>query len=74
MVLRFQSMRIMEHRIGTTITLSDGRKAKVVESKSTCKGCVFDEYDDYNCYCGCYMCGRKKRTDHKDVIYKEVKD
>lgn len=58
----------MEHAIGTRITL------EVVEQKDdSCKGCFFD--DTYRgCFdCEIFDCMAAFRTDHKNIIYKEVK-
>lgn len=61
----------MEHKIGEIVTLPDGRKAEVVESPCNCKDCIFkDERMDV---CRKYECIRNHRTDHKDIIYMEVK-
>ncbi len=57
----------MEHAIGTKITL------EVVEKKErTCEGCYFKSY-------GCtrpfrWVCSKNLRTDHKHILYKEVKE
>ena len=59
----------MEHAIGTEITL------KVVEGKDDkCDGCFFT-----NAKVGCekpdeWKCSCFSRTDHKNVIYKEIKE
>lgn len=63
----------MEHKIGEIITLLDGRKAEVVESDiATCDGCVYQE--TYCLNLRLRNCGRRLRTDHKNVIYKEIKE
>lgn len=58
------------------MTLSDGRKIEVVRGKCSYKKCVFrakrlctiiDEI-------GFAKCAAHSRTDHKNIIYKEVKD
>lgn len=63
----------MEHKIGTRITLKDGREVKVVEGKG-CYGCIFFEYGCVKplILCGGYQCAPFYRTDHKNVIYMEV--
>lgn len=58
----------MEHATGTRITL------EVVEVKHhTCEGCFFEKaceyWSDYFLDCEC-----NNRSDHKNVIYKEVKE
>lgn len=60
----------MQHKIGTRITLEDGRVVEVTETRGiTCIGCVYDED-----FCdGSRACGSRNRTDHKNIIYKEVK-
>lgn len=62
----------MEHKIGTRITL------EVVEidsenEENSCNGCVFDRIIDCIRPIG-WECGETTRTDHKNIIYKEVKD
>lgn len=57
----------MEHAIGTRITL------EVVEGEF-CKGCFFDSAEE-----GCLRpfdayCSNIVRTDHKNIIYKEIKE
>lgn len=70
----------MEHRIGTIVTLPDGRKAEVVEAKKNqgCDVCFFGNNG------GCDLseikesddtyCSPSFRLDMKRVIYKEVKN
>lgn len=57
----------MEHKIGTRITL------EVVESSKRCEGCFFDTIngcaETHGWYCLC-----RNRTDHKNIIYKEIKE
>lgn len=64
----------MEHKIGEIITLTDGRKAEVVDSKN-CHFCIFNGGElDNICYArNVGSCTNIFRTDHKNVIYKEVK-
>lgn len=63
----------MEHAIGTKITLEVVKTTlEVVESKDDrCDGCYFDHFcnkpKDWICY-------SQERTDHKNIIYKEVKE
>lgn len=54
----------MEHKIGTKITL------EVVE-RNSCKGCFFL---DVIASCKGTQCKYDERKDHKNIIYKEVKD
>ena len=62
----------MENKIGDVITLPDGRKAEVVEyHKSGCFGCILDTKARL---CANSACLPEERTDHKNIIYKEVKD
>lgn len=57
----------MEHKIGTKIIL------EVLEIKNDkCDGCYFDGLScnrpkDWICY-------SRQRTDHKNIIYKEIKE
>ena len=62
----------MEHAIGTIVTLPDGRKAEVVEEivQDSCEGCIYKNVDCPKDYC----CNDSDRTDHKNIIYKEVKN
>lgn len=62
----------MEHRIGEVITLPDGRKAKVVEEGKWmhCSKCIFVGER----YCYTHDCLPFERTDHKNIIYKEIKE
>lgn len=63
----------MENKIGDIVTLPDGRKAEVVESDmATCDGCVYQE--TYCLNLQLRNCGRRLRTDKKNIIYKEIKD
>lgn len=62
----------MEHAIGSIVNLPDGRKAEVVESPCFCSGCVFLPVTAEECFE--YECLRKYRSDHKNIIYKEIKD
>lgn len=61
----------MEHAIGTKITL------EVVENNESCEECIFSEFKV------CYKperlgnrhdCFEEYRTDHKNIIYKEIKE
>lgn len=55
----------MEHAIGTKITL------EVVEDNGGgCEDCFFFDWD-VRCHISCLA---QERTDHKDIIYKEMKD
>ena len=68
----------MEHRIGTIVTLPDGRRAEVVEGK-TCEGCAVRmkgiiaciKWTERGIIGTCYSA---RRTDHKNIIYKEIKN
>lgn len=62
----------MEHKIGEVITLPYGRKVEVVEGDG-CKDCVFSDL-----LCGSFegivgSCGDNNRSDHKNIIFKEIK-
>lgn len=68
----------MEHKIGEIITLPDGRKAEVAESvNNLCIGCYYHLLNTSDC-----ISLRKNgklgkcilRTDHKNIIYKEIKE
>lgn len=65
----------IEHAIGEIVTLPDGRKAEVVRGKCSYKKCMFRAkrlctiIDDI----GFANCAAHARTDHKNVIYKEIK-
>lgn len=63
----------MEHKIGTHITMPDGRKAEVVESGEGCGGCIANPFS-YNPLCSMKKCHSRNRTDHKNVIYKEIEE
>lgn len=65
----------MEHAIGTLITLPDGRKAEVVEVDFTCIGCILysDKCMNYKLNGIIGECS-PKRSDHKHIIYKEIKE
>lgn len=54
----------MEHAIGTKITL----EVVEVEKGKVCQGCY---YENISC-CG-HKCMDIQRADHKNVIYKEIK-
>lgn len=56
----------MEHEIGTHINL------EVVEG-CNCEDCFFCNNRTGACECP-YECRSLYRTDHKDVIYKEIKE
>ncbi len=65
--------RYTEHRIGTFITLPDGRKAKVMEGLG-CEKCIFGadtgcDRERYNVF---GLCSSEMRADRKQVIYMEV--
>lgn len=62
----------MEHRIGTIVTLSDGRQAEVVEACAWChcNGCKFILCAPL---CHAVKCHAVFRTDHKNIIYREIK-
>lgn len=63
----------MEHRIGEIVTLPDGRKAKVVEG--LCPECCF-HMRGFEVFCYApreWKCMKVDRTDHKNIIYKEIK-
>lgn len=62
----------MEHAIGTRITLADGRVVEVVEGKG-CQGCIANPFS-YDTLCLIKKCHSRNRTDHKNIIYKEVKE
>lgn len=61
----------MEHKIGEVIKLPDGGKAEVVECDwaSTCADCFLYLSE----ICDICSCRASQRSDHKDIIYKEVK-
>lgn len=66
----------MEHKIGEIVTLPGGRKAEVVEGNS-CYGCYLHErHLCTNYYAAGYIlnCIPALRTDHKNIIYKEIKE
>lgn len=55
-----------ELKVGERITL------EVVEKKGSCEGCFFDSKK----FCEVwqqYPCSTKERSDHKNVIFKEIK-
>lgn len=64
----------MEYAIGTRITLEDGRVIGVVEAPNKlyrCDSCIFE--GTFEC-CESYKCSEYDRTDHKNIIYKEIKE
>lgn len=65
----------MEHAIGEIVTLPDGRKAEVVEVNN-CHLCIFND-GELDCICRAHNighCTNTFRTDHKNIIYKEIKE
>ena len=67
----------MEHKIGDIVTLPNGRKAEVVEAPEIpargcrCNGCIFGgDLEE----CEPYECSYYDRTDHKNIIYKKIKE
>ena len=74
-------MSNMEHKIGERITLEDGRVVEVVKDNKpsyllnfACWECVFGKEGNRK-YCVTIAgeCSGVTRTDHKNVIYKEIK-
>ena len=72
---------MIEHAIGSNITLPDGRKVDVVEDNKpsillncACWACAFGKEGNRK-YCTDIAgeCSGKTRTDRTDIIYKEVK-
>lgn len=68
----------MEHKIGEIVTLPDGRKAEVVESK-TCEECAVRIKGMIACIKWTERgkigaCSSVRRSDHKNIIYKEIKE
>lgn len=66
----------MERRIGEIITLPDGRRVEVVEGR--CRDCAISKIGIIGCITWRERgrigeCLKEKRSDHKDIIYKEVK-
>lgn len=70
-MMRDWMTKTMEHKIGEIVTLPDGRKAEVVED-AICVACV--ECFLFNRDCWDFECRAPKRTDHKYIIYKEIKE
>lgn len=67
----------MEHKIGEIVTLPDGRKVEVVEEKNDmCDGCVLFDSScvAWRIFGTLGQCDRAMRTDHKGVIYREIKE
>lgn len=67
----------MEHKIETIVTLPSGRKAEVVEG--FCQDCAVGKSGIIACIKWRERgligeCLEERRTDHKDVIYKEIKE
>lgn len=61
----------MEHRVGTKIQL------EVVERDmhNNCNQCFFDFLCEYGEFPACSItCASWERTDHKNIIYKEIKE
>ena len=68
----------MEHAIGEIVPLPNGRKVEVVEGKS-CEGCAVCMEGMIACIKWTERgkigtCFSIRRTDHKNIIYKEIKD
>lgn len=65
---------IMEHKIGEVITLPSGKKAEVVECNEvlSCRYCIFCPAPYFSCQN--LICMQEKRSDHKNIIYKEIKE
>lgn len=61
-----------ELKIGERVTIT----LEVVKAKGySCKGCVFDDgVNSCEQWRKHYSCSTKERSDHKNVIFKEVKE
>ena len=58
-----------ELKVGERVTL------EVTEAdKESCKGCFFDSKKFCEVWQQYYPCSIKERSDHKNVIFKEVKE
>lgn len=58
-----------ELKVGERVTIT----LEVIEQPVGCNGCYFDTgREDIPCICK-YKCNRCTRSDHKNVIFKEVK-
>lgn len=66
----------MEHAIGEIVTLPNGRKAKVVEVDIIyCHHCLFFRHCVELKILGLIgNCNPLTRTDHKHIVYKEIKE
>lgn len=62
----------MEHAIGKVVELPDGRKAEVVEDSQYAE--CGQRCDMKTEHCFLYKCTDWERTDHKSIIYKEIKE
>lgn len=64
----------MEHAIGEIVTLPDGRKAEVMEGGQCVSCCLFGDLCNYMKWDKSLECSYRSRTDHKNIIYKEIKE
>lgn len=71
----------MYHKIGKVVTVTNGRKTIVEENKThACDGCIFEFQGVWQCchwlrFIGIIgQCGKEERRDHKDIIYREIKE
>lgn len=66
----------MEHAIGEIVTLPDGTKAQVVRGRCSYKKCIFraKRLCTISDEIGFASCAAHARKDHKNIIYKEIKE
>lgn len=60
-----------EYQIGEIVTLPDRTKARVEKGGKDCTGCIFETCNVFDCF---GECNGKSRTDHTDIIYREIID
>ena len=58
-----------ELKIGERVTIT----LEVVEQREGCNGCFFDQGENIPCTYN-YKCNRCTRSDHKNVIFKQIKE
>lgn len=65
-IVMFRYMK--ELKIGEKVTIT----LEAVEQLEGCNGCFFDQGENIPCTYNC-KCNRYTRSDHKNIIFKEIK-
>lgn len=60
---------IKELKVGEKVTII----LEAVEQREGCNGCFFDQGENIPCTYNC-KCNRCTRSDHKNIIFKQVKE